>query len=623
MNSSSAVRVRPTTFSAVLLATFTLVVTLFAATPADASLILASSEETSGTGLGAVNTVLTVQNDPTESGCVGYDGVGDVIGPAACPPGIAGGDETGITETRSLSELGLSSAFNLRLVFNYNENNTDSITIEDLVLRIFSPAGDLLFSSEPFTPVTFPEPFSGTGTSGFVFRLDAQQALEANQYFDDPDNRVGLAASISQSSAGPETFFIGDAANIAPAAADLQLTKTDSPDPVAVGGTLTYTLTAENLGPNTATGVTVTDTLPSSVTFGSATASQGSCTVDGRVVTCDIGTLASGASATVTIEVTPQQEGNITNTASVAGDQSDPVPTNNTASEGTQVGAGAAEQVDLSLDKADAPDPVEVGETLTYTLTIDNAGPDTATGVTVTDTLPASVQFESVTTADGSCTRNDRIVSCDLDPIASGGTASITIEVTPQQEGQITNVAVVSSDESDTDPSDNGDTEETQVGAGPTPTADVALVKTDATDPVAVGGVLVYTLNVDNLGPNQATDVSVVDNLPASFDFLSATATQGTCSETGGVVTCELGTLDAGSSASVEIRVRPTAEGTFTNTAAVSAEQSDTAPGNNIGSETTEVATSVVPIPTAGTYALLALGLLLAGAAVWRLGSLG
>lgn len=618
MSSPYAVRVRSSILVLALLAAIP-----FLTAPADASLILTSPEETSGTGLGAVNTVLTIQNDPTESGCVGWDGGSDVVGPAACPPGIPGGDETAVNETRTLSEVGLTSAFNLRIVFNYNEDNTDAITLEDLVLRIYSPAGAVLFSSEPFTPVTFPEPFSGTGTSGFVFRLDAEQALEADAYFDDPNNRIGLAAEASQSSAGSETFFVGDAANIAPATADLSITKTDSPDPVAVGGTLTYTLTVENLGPNNATGVTVTDTLPSSVTFVSATSADATCTNAGRLVTCDVGTLASGDTATITITVTAQQEGNITNSAAISGDQSDPVPGNNTASEETQVGAGAAEQVDLSLVKSDSPDPVDVGSTLTYTLAIDNAGPDTATGVTVTDSLPASVTYQSATTPDGSCSVSGQVVTCDLDPIAAMGSATVTITVTPQQEGQITNVATVSSDESDTAPGNNGDTEETQVGAGPPAMADLSLVKTASPDPVAVGALLTYTLNIDNDGPNQATNVTVVDTLPATVDFIGTDETQGTCTESGGLVTCDLGTLASGASATVEIRVRPTEEGELLNTAAVSAEQSDPAPGDNSGMDTTTVSGDAVPIPTAGTWALLALGLLLGGAAVWRLGGIG
>jgi uncharacterized repeat protein (TIGR01451 family) len=112
-------------------------------------------------------------------------------------------------------------------------------------------------------------------------------------------------------------------------AADLAIAKTDSPNPVTVGNPLTYTITVTNNGPSEATGVTVLDPLPNGVTFGSATASQGSCTQSSGTVTCSLGTMVNGASATVTIVVTPTTAGTITNTASVTGDLSDPITGNN------------------------------------------------------------------------------------------------------------------------------------------------------------------------------------------------------------------------------------------------------------------------------------------------------
>ena len=95
------------------------------------------------------------------------------------------------------------------------------------------------------------------------------------------------------------------------AAADLSLSKTDSPDPVPAGELLTYTLTVHNSGPQDATGVSLSDTLPVGVTFESATPTQGSCSEDGGTVSCTLGTLADEASASVEIDVTPQSAGTI------------------------------------------------------------------------------------------------------------------------------------------------------------------------------------------------------------------------------------------------------------------------------------------------------------------------
>jgi uncharacterized repeat protein (TIGR01451 family) len=109
-----------------------------------------------------------------------------------------------------------------------------------------------------------------------------------------------------------------------PPAADLEIQKTHSPDPVNVGGQLTYTLSARNNGPSPATQVVITDSLPASVTYVSSTSTQGTCSASGQVVTCAVGTMPVGATVTVTIVVRPLQPGTITNVASIAGAEFDP-----------------------------------------------------------------------------------------------------------------------------------------------------------------------------------------------------------------------------------------------------------------------------------------------------------
>jgi uncharacterized repeat protein (TIGR01451 family) len=124
--------------------------------------------------------------------------------------------------------------------------------------------------------------------------------------------------------------------------ADLKITKTDSPDPVSLGATLTYTIQVENLGPNAATGVVVTDTVPKEVDFVSATSTQGKCTAKGKKVTCELGTMPAptidyGGPPTVTLTVIPRKVGTISNTASVDGVEKDPVGKNNKATATTTV----------------------------------------------------------------------------------------------------------------------------------------------------------------------------------------------------------------------------------------------------------------------------------------------
>jgi uncharacterized repeat protein (TIGR01451 family) len=133
-----------------------------------------------------------------------------------------------------------------------------------------------------------------------------------------------------------------EATTVLPGPADLALSKADSPDPARVGRQLTYTLTVVNNGPGSSPDTTVTDTLPSTVTVVSMNPQQGTCSHSAGTVTCNLGTVANGATTRVTIRVAPQHAGRITNTASVSGGARDPSPANNSDTEQTKVvGQGA------------------------------------------------------------------------------------------------------------------------------------------------------------------------------------------------------------------------------------------------------------------------------------------
>jgi uncharacterized repeat protein (TIGR01451 family) len=246
-----------------------------------------------------------------------------------------------------------------------------------------------------------------------------------------------------------------------PPAADLSISKADSPDPVTVGNNLTYTITVTNNGPSAATGVNVSDTLPAGETFVSVKPSQGSCTGT-STITCALGSLANGSSATVTLVVTPTQTGGISNTASVAANEFDPNLNNNHDTQVTTV--NAAPSADLSITKSDSPDPVTVGSNLTYTITVKNNGPSGATGVTMTDPLPGTVTFVSATPSQGNCT-GTATVTCSLGSLSNGASATVTIVVTPTQAGGISNTATVGANEADPDTSNNSATQPTTVNA--------------------------------------------------------------------------------------------------------------------------------------------------------------
>lgn len=159
---------------------------------------------------------------------------------------------------------------------------------------------------------------------------------------------------------------------------DLSVTKTANTGTVTVDDTITYTIKVENLGPETATGVTVTDPLPRGVDFGSASSTLGTCALQGQKVICSIGTLEAGAatkvsSATVTLNVVARKSGSVTNTASVGSNQKDPVGANDSASVTVRV-----------LDKAPAATCAGVAATVVGT-----AASETLTGTGGRDVIVA------------------------------------------------------------------------------------------------------------------------------------------------------------------------------------------------------------------------------------------
>lgn len=182
------------------------------------------------------------------------------------------------------------------------------------------------------------------------------------------DRLAGTTVRVSESSVGAEgdarsmvpaisadglvTTFSSDASNLVPddtnlvtdifvhderPAADLAVAKTDSPDPVSKGGTLTYIIVVTNQGPGSAAAVELTDQLPTGVRFVAVTSTAGSCSEVGGPVTCSLGDIPNAGSVTVTITVTARRTGTATNTAHVSSLTSDPDPANNTDSEETVI----------------------------------------------------------------------------------------------------------------------------------------------------------------------------------------------------------------------------------------------------------------------------------------------
>lgn len=375
-----------------------------------------------------------------------------------------------------------------------------------------------------------------------------------------------------------------DTDNLSPKA-DVGVTKSDSPDPVIAGNNLTYNLTVTNNGPSDATQVKLTDNLPSGVSFISATPGSPTCTESGGTVICNLGTVAKGASVPVTIQanVSPSlTAGGLINLAQVERAELDENGANDLASASTTVQI----RTDLAISKSDSPDPVSLGNQLTYTLNVVNNGPSNATGVEVTDVLPAQVNFVSVATNKGSCSGTSTI-TCSLGNMSKDETATITIVVAPQTAGTFSNTASVTGNETDPTGSNNSDTINTTFNKR----TDLSVTNISSPNPVFPGGNLTYNLTVTNNGPSNATSVTLTNVLPGSDVALnSVTTSKGSCSGTS-TITCNIGNLASGSSAQITIvvTVNSSASGVLSNSASVTGSEIDPDTANNSSTTNTSV----------------------------------
>jgi uncharacterized repeat protein (TIGR01451 family) len=451
-------------------------------------------------------------------------------------------------------------------------------------------------------------------SSGFV-----TNTVVASSAAQDPDGGTDNSATVTTTI-------------LAPLVADLGITKSTNSNNVAPGASLAYTITLTNNGPDAAANVVVTDTLPASLLFESISEPSGfNCTTPAvgasGTITCTAASMASGTTATFTliVEVAGNATGTINNTATATSDTDDNNAGNDSGN-APPVTVGGAGTADLGVTKTTNTTTASPGDTVTYTITVTNNGPDTANGVIVNDTLPPSLLFQSITpAATFTCTTpavgTSGTVTCTGGPLANGATATFTLNTTiaPGATGSVSNGVSVSS--SDSDPNGSNSTAATPgVIVG---TADLSITKTTNATQAPTGSTISYTITVTNNGPDPATNVVVNDDLPAGLQFVSATPSQGTCSGTD-PFTCNLGTLADGASATITLQALVTAtSGTITNTATVSSDIDDDNVGNNTGSS---VPTPVNPgaseasgIPTLSEWALMALIAMLAMAAVMKM----
>ena len=237
---------------------------------------------------------------------------------------------------------------------------------------------------------------------------------------------------------------------------------------------------------------------------------------------------------------------------------------------------------------------MKAGQQLTYTLTATNNGPSNATGVTIVDTLPAGVTYDSTSgQSTASIAGSTLTLNVGNLTVGASSTSTVVVGVASTATGTITNTASVSGNQIDPNPANNTATVTTQIDPPIIEQVftDLGIVKS-APLTVSVGSNLTYTLTVTNYSLTTATGVTIVDTLPAGFTYLSASG-ETSFSLVGNTLTLNLPNLagqDASETVTVLGKVTAAAASTITNTATVGGAQAD----NNLSNNTSSVMTTVL-----------------------------
>jgi uncharacterized repeat protein (TIGR01451 family) len=367
------------------------------------------------------------------------------------------------------------------------------------------------------------------------------------------------------------------------------------------GTSTTYTITVTNSGPSTATNVKVSDLLPDgllSAVWNGSNGSSGNGNLSDTIVS-----LASEESVTysLTCIVSESLTGSVVNLINVSTDfETDPM--DNTSVDEDIL----TPQVDVSVTQSDGKISVIPGTSNTYTITVNNAGPSTATNVTVSNLLPTGVisaLWEGTNGSSGTGELADTITS-----LASGMSIAylITFNISPSLTGSMINVVNISSD-SDIESSNNSAMDEDTL----TPQVDLSVSQTDGTTSAIAGTNTTYTITVTNNGPSTITNFTLTDVIPAGLlGATFGTPSFGAYDETSGVwnglslasgdsVTITLsGTIDPAYTGSVTnvVSVSPPSGVVDTNSANDSATDVNTSESEiDLSVSQTDNKTSIVP----------------------------
>lgn len=362
------------------------------------------------------------------------------------------------------------------------------------------------------------------------------------------------------------------------------------PASVIAGGQLTYTIGYANAGPAAAQNVIITDTLPSGLSYLSASPAPSS--VNGSIITWRLGALANGAGGSIAL--TAQASPGLANGAPLANQAliSTSSP-GDTPGDNTSTTTTTTQRADLALAKSSPTSfPVISGRQVMYYLDFTNLGPAPATNVVLTDTVPAQLIGVAWRCSSGcSASGAGSSVSIGLGTLAAGAGGRVEVTATAQTSlarEDFTNTAMIGSSTPEISTANNRSST-----PGAVWTSDVQLVKLAAPQ-VFAGAAFTTTLRYRNSGPAPAGGVVLTDTLPAGVSMISASPAPDTIA--GPMLTWALGTLADQAAGSIELLLRADpalADGLLiTNTAQIGTSTPDRTPANNHSTAATLVQTS-------------------------------
>ena len=365
--------------------------------------------------------------------------------------------------------------------------------------------------------------------------------------------------------------------------ADLSITMSDAPDPANINSVVTYTVNLSNEGIDSAENLSVTITLPQLATYQSADGVGWDCQQTAQTLICTKPSLGVGQTDSFRFYLqSGATTGSLIVTAQVTAKTPDTVTSNNRATAVTTIhNTNQPITADLVLHASDSADPVLVGQLVTYTIEIENRGPDAAEAISFLSNLPAQATLQNVVSADWTCDylMDEHQLKCSR-PILAANTTAPTIQIVvlaPDQAVSLSNNMSVNAPALDGDETNNYHVERTQL----IESADLTLSASPLST-VLAGSSYSYTVTLTNAGPSDANETILTHTLPAEGTYINSLAPENwECTFASPNVICRSTTLPVGTQTLSFLITAPAEPLSLTHQLTVSSVLSDSTPIDN------------------------------------------